>query len=67
MMTKQIIKNKIKNLAYLHGVHVKETTGHNIDLEKEETRLYNEYVGGMITFKDIQDDINEYLHMRNTQ
>ena len=63
-MTKQIIKMKIKNLAYLHGVHVKKITGHNIDLEKEETRLYNEYVGGMITLEDIQDDINEYLRMR---
>lgn len=62
--TKQLVQRKIRGLVYLHGVHVKNLTGLEINQEAEYKRLYAEWQGGHITLSDIQDDINEYLKMR---
>lgn len=62
--TKQLVQRKIRSLVYLHGVHVKNLTGLEINQEAEYKRLYAEWQGGRITLSDIQDDINEYLKMR---
>jgi hypothetical protein len=61
---KQLIQRKIRDLVYLHGVHVKNLTGLEINQHAEYKRLYAEWQGGHITLGDIQDDINEYLKMR---
>ena len=58
------VKKKIYELAYLHGVRVKKTTGHNIDLQKEKDRLLEEYQNGDITVSDILEDISEYMTLR---
>lgn len=63
---KQLIQRKIRDLVYLHAVHVKNFTGLEINMETERKRLYAEWQGGHITLGDIQDDINEYLKMRET-
>lgn len=60
---KTIVKKQIKTLVFLHGCYVKEVTGLDIDATKEETRLYNEFVGGMISLEDIKKDIQEYKEM----
>jgi len=62
--TKSIVKHKIKQLVWLHGVHILNTTGLHINVKYEETRLYNEWLGGQITLNEINEDIAEYLKMR---
>ncbi len=61
---KQLVQRKIRSLVYLHGVHVKNLTGLEINQDAEYKRLYAEWQAGLITLNDIQDDINEYLKMR---
>jgi hypothetical protein len=62
--SKQLTQRKIRSLVYLHGVHVKNLTGLEIDQKSEYNRLYAEWQAGHITLDDIQDDIKEYLKMR---
>jgi hypothetical protein len=61
---KQLVQRKIRSLVYLHGVYLKDLTGLEINQEAEYKRLYTEWQAGYITLADIQDDINEYLKMR---
>jgi hypothetical protein len=61
---KQVAHKKIQVLVYLHAVHVKNVTGFEINQEREQKRLYNDWVAGLITLEAIQDDINEYLKMK---
>lgn len=61
---KQLVQRKIRSLIYLHGVHVKNLTGLEINQEAEYKRLYAEWQAGLITLNDIQSDMNEYLKMR---
>lgn len=61
---KRLVQHKIRSLVYLHGVYVKNLIGVEINQEAEYKRLYNEWQAGFITLSDIQDDINEYLKMR---
>lgn len=61
---KQLVQRKIRDVVYLHAVHVKNLTSLEINMEVERKRLYAEWQGGHITLSDIQDDINEYLKMR---
>jgi hypothetical protein len=61
---KQLVQHKIRSLVYLHGVHIKNLTGLEINQEAEYKRLYAEWQAGLITLSDVQADINEYLKMR---
>jgi len=61
---KQIIRKKIQQLVYLHAVHVKNVTGFEIDQVREQDLLYNEWIAGLITLQDINDDIQEYKHIQ---
>lgn len=61
---KQLVQRKIRSLVYLHGVHVKSLTGLEINPEAEYKRIYAEYQAGLIAMNEIQEDINEYLKMR---
>lgn len=63
---KQLVQRKIRDVVYLHGVHVKNLTGLEINQEAERKRLYAEWQAGFITLGDINDDINEYLKMRES-
>ena len=62
--TKQLVQRKIRNLLYLHGAYVKNLTGLEINTEAEYKRLYAEWQAGLITLYEIEDDIAEYLKMR---
>lgn len=62
--TNQLLQQKIRSLVYLHGVHIKNLTGLEINQVVEYERLYNEYQCGFINLNDIQYDINEYLKIR---
>lgn len=61
---RQAIKRKLRTVVYLHGIHVKNLTGLEINQEKEYKRLYAEWQAGFITLADIQEDIDEYLKLR---
>ena len=62
--TKQLVQRKIGNLVYLHGVYVKNLTGLEINTKAEYKRLYAEWQAGLVTLHEIEDDISEYLKMR---
>jgi hypothetical protein len=59
-----VVQRKIRDVVYLHGVHVKNLTGLEINLEAEYNRIYAQWQVGHVTLEDIQADINEYLGMR---
>jgi len=59
-----VVQRKIRDVVYLHGVHVKNLTGLEINLEAEYNRIYADWQAGHVTLEDIQADINEYLGMR---
>lgn len=61
---KQLIQRKIRDLVYLHGVHVKNLTGLEINQDAEYQRIYAGWQAGTYTLDEIQADINEYLKMR---
>ena len=63
-MQKQLVQRKIRQLVYLHGVHVKNLTGLEINQENEYKRLWAEFQAGLITVEDIEADFNEYLELR---
>lgn len=64
MEQKAIVKRKIKELVYLHGVHVKNLTGLEINCEAEEKRIYADWQAGLVTLDEIKKDFEEYLEMR---
>lgn len=61
---KQLVQRKIRDLVYLHGIHVNNLTALEINQEAEYKRIYADYQAGHITMDEIQTDINEYLKMR---
>lgn len=61
---KQLVQRKIREVVYLHGVHVKNLTELDINLEAEYKLLYAEWQAGLVTLEDIQTDIDEYLKPR---
>ena len=54
---KRIVKKKIQNLVSLHGNWVYHVTGQQINASEEKERLYNEWVEGLITLEEINEDI----------
>lgn len=56
----KLAKKLITQVVYLHGCHVKNLTGIDINVSEEENRLYNMFLGGQITIQEIRDDITEY-------
>lgn len=62
---KQHIQRKIRQLVFLHVQHVNSQYGKiPIDRNKEYQRIYADWQAGLVTLNEIQDDINEYLRMR---
>jgi hypothetical protein len=61
---KKYVQRKIRELVYLHGVHVKNLTGIEINQEVEYKRLHAEWQAGFINLTEIIQDIDQYLGMR---
>lgn len=61
---KKYVQRKIRELVYLHGVHVMNLTGIQINQEVEYKRLYAEWQAGFINLTEIIQDIGQYLEMR---
>jgi len=62
---KIVVKKLIAALVYKHGVYIKDNYGFQINGNHEEKRIYDDFIGGIITVKDIKDDIAEYDRMMN--
>lgn len=62
---KQLVQRKIRQLVFLHVQHVNSQYGKiTVDQNKEYQRIYADWQAGLVTLNEIQDDINEYLRMR---
>ena len=62
---KQLVQRKIRQLVFLHVQHVNSVYGKiPVDQAKEYQRIYADYQAGLVTMEEIQEDINEYLKMR---
>ena len=62
---KQLVQRKIRQLAFLHARHVESQYGKiPVDQNKEYQRLYADWQADLITLLDIEEDIAEYLKMR---
>lgn len=62
---KQLVQRKIRQLVFLHVQHVNSQYGKiPVDQNKEYQRVYADWQAGLVTLNEIQDDINEYLRMR---
>lgn len=62
---KQIVQRKIRQLVFLHVQYVNSQYGKiPVDQNKEYQRIYADWQAGFVTLAEIQDDINEYLKMR---
>lgn len=61
----QLVQRKIRQLVFLHVQHVNTQYGKiPVDQNKEYQRIYADWQAGLVTLNEIQDDINEYLRMR---
>ena len=56
-----LVKRKIQQIVFLHAQYVYKQCGLEINKAREEERIYNEYVGGHFTTKDLCEMLNEYL------
>lgn len=61
---KIVAKKKIQRLVFLHRDWVHHVTGQKINSSSEEKRLYNDWIAGLITVGEIEEDINEYIRLR---
>jgi hypothetical protein len=62
---KQLVQRKIRQLAFLHAHCVQSQYGKiPVDQNKEYQRLYADWQADLITLKEIEEDIAEYLKMR---
>lgn len=62
---KQLVQRKIRQLVFLHVQHVNSQYGKiPVDQNKEYQRVYADWQAGLVTLNEIQDDIDEYLRMR---
>jgi len=62
---KQLAQRKIRQLVFLHASHVFENYGKiAVNQSAEYNRLYADWQAGHITLNEIQEDIAEYLRMR---
>ena len=57
---KILAKKKIQQLVFLHAQYVHNQCGVEVNQEREQKRLYNEWVAGLITLDEIQEDFIEY-------
>lgn len=63
--SKQLVQKKIKQLVFLHAYHVYESYSKiPVNQSAEYNRIYADWQAGHITFQEIEDDIAEYLKMR---
>jgi hypothetical protein len=61
----QLVQRKIRQLVFLHVQHVNAQYGKiPVDQNKVYQRIYADWQAGLVTLNEIQDDINEYLRMR---
>ena len=61
----QLVQRKIRQLVFLYVQHVNTQYGKiPVDQNKEYQRIYADWQAGLVTLNEIQDDINEYLRMR---
>lgn len=61
----QLVQRKIRQLVFLYVQHVNTQYGKiPVDQNKEYRRIYADWQAGLVTLNEIQDDINEYLRMR---
>lgn len=64
---KQLVQRKIRQLVFLHVQHVNSQYGKiPVDQNREYQRIYSDWQAGMVTLDEIQEDINEYLKMRES-
>lgn len=64
---KQLVQRKIRQLVFLHVQHVNSQYGKiPVDQNREYQRIYADWQAGHITLGDIEEDINEYLKLRET-
>ena len=62
---KQLVQRKIRQLVFLHVQYVNGQYGKiPVDQNREYQRIYADWQAGLVTLNEIQDDINEYLRMR---
>jgi hypothetical protein len=62
---KQLVQRKIRQLVFLHVQHVNSQYGKiPVDQNREYQRIYADWQAGLTTIDEIQEDINEYLKMR---
>lgn len=65
---KQLAQRKIRQLVFLHACHVFNQYGNiKVHQDAEYNRLYADWQASHITLDEIQEDINEYLNMRDTE
>ena len=66
VVNKEIAQQKIKQLVYLYALHVQNTYGKiPVDQKYEYKRIYADFQAGLITIKDIDEDIKEFLQMQH--
>lgn len=64
---KQLVQRKIRQLVFLHVQHVNSQYGKiPVDQNCEYQRIYADWQAGMVTLDEIQEDITEYLKMRES-
>ena len=64
---KQLVQRKIRQLVFLHVQHVNSQYGKiPVDQNREYQRIYADWQAEHITLDEIQEDINEYLALRET-
>lgn len=62
---KQLVQRKIRQLVFLHVQYVNAQYGKiPVDQNREYQRLYADWQAGHITLNDIEEDIAEYLKLR---
>lgn len=62
---KQLVQRKIRQLVFLHVQYVQNQYGKiPVDQNKEYQRLYADYQADLITLEEIEEDIAEYLKMK---
>lgn len=64
---KQLVQRKIRQLVFLHVQHVNSQYGKiPVDQNREYQRIYADWQAGHITLDEIQEDIKEYLALRES-
>ena len=65
MDEKQLVKHKIQQLVHLHAIYMHTISGLDVNQVDEYNSLYADWKAGLLTLLEIEEDINEYIRLRN--